>query len=221
MSGVSEEEIERLANRLAMLVSGDGEADNAGRAVGALARRLGLTGGQLKAIFMAGADSAAAQNARVRKLEREIAQLRAQLQETEAAALVVQHERDALAREATDLHGELTARRHGTRLRRLSYVASALMVAGAAALVVYGPKLRVGEQAAPQDATPHYATAVVHDRAAALHRDPDAASPALATLAPGTRLAVHRLFWRNLAQWVEVEYLGQTGYVLSTEVDLS
>jgi len=36
---MSEDEIGRLANRLAMLVSDDGEADNAGRAVGALARR--------------------------------------------------------------------------------------------------------------------------------------------------------------------------------------
>ncbi len=38
-----------------MVVSEDGEAENAGRAMGQLARRLGLTGGHLKEIFLAGA----------------------------------------------------------------------------------------------------------------------------------------------------------------------
>ena len=40
-----------------MLASEDGEADNAGRAVGAMARRIGLTGGDLKRIFLAGTAS--------------------------------------------------------------------------------------------------------------------------------------------------------------------
>jgi hypothetical protein len=52
---VSGEDVERLAARVAMLVSDDGEADNAGRAVGQLARRLGLSGGDLKAMLLAGA----------------------------------------------------------------------------------------------------------------------------------------------------------------------
>ena len=50
MGEVSGEDLERLANRMALLVSDDGEADNAGRAVGQLARRLGLSGGDLKAL---------------------------------------------------------------------------------------------------------------------------------------------------------------------------
>ena len=41
MAEVSQDDIERLAARVAMLVSDDGEAANAGRAVGQLARRLG------------------------------------------------------------------------------------------------------------------------------------------------------------------------------------
>jgi hypothetical protein len=49
------EDIERLASRVAMLASEDGEADNAGRAVGQMARRLGLSGGDLKAMFLDGA----------------------------------------------------------------------------------------------------------------------------------------------------------------------
>lgn len=221
MSGVSEEEIERLANRLAMLVSDDGEADNAGRAVGALARRLGLTGGQLKAIFMAGAESASAQSVRVRRLEREIARLNGKLEEAEATALAAQREADVLRREAEDLYAEINVRRRGRRLRTIAVAALVLLAAGAAALVAFGPKLRVGEPPVAQGPMPFYHSAVVHDRAAVLHRDPDPASPALATLAPGTHLIVRRVLWHNLTQWVEVEHLGQSGYVLSTDVDLS
>ncbi len=223
MSGVSEEEIERLANRLAMLVSDDGEADNAGRAVGALARRLGLSGGQLKAIFMAGAESAAAQNVRVRRLGREIIRLRAQLEEAEAGALTARRETESLRREAAALHATLDARRRLRRLRRLRWGAVAAIVLLAAAgvgLVAYGPKLRVGREAVPQAGALVYRTAVVHDRTA-LRREPDLGAPALATLEPGTHLVVRRLLWHNLTQWVEVEHLGQVGYVLSTEVDLS
>jgi hypothetical protein len=221
MSRISEEEIERLASRLAMLVSDNGEADNAGRAVGALARRLGLSGGQLKAIFMAGAESAAAQTARVRQMEREMAKLREALAEAEATAVPAQRERDLLRREATALHAMLAARRRRLTLRRLSAVVVVLLLAGAAALLIYGPKLRLGEQPMRPNAAPVYHSAVVHDRPAALRRDPDPSAPTLATLGPGTQLTVRRVLWRNLMQWVEVEYQGQTGYVLSTEVDLS
>lgn len=223
MSGIGEEEIERLANRLAMLVSDDGEADNAGRAVGALARRLGLTGGQLKAIFMAGADSAAAQTLRAKRLEQESARLRARLEEAEAAMAALQRERDSLLREATDLHAELLAGRQGRRMRWLAMAGLVLALAGAGALVFYGPNLFVGGMGLqpPPAGAPSWHTAVVRDRPVVLRRDPDAAAPALATLDVGTRLTVVRLLWHNLTQWVEVEHDGQTGYVLSTQVDLS
>jgi hypothetical protein len=218
MTEVNEEEIERLANRLAMLVSDGGEADNAGRAVGALARRLGLTGGQLKAIFMAGAESAAAQNPQVRRLEREIVRLHEKLKEAEANALSAQREAESLRREADELQAALDQRRRGRWVRGLAIAALVLMAAGGTAWVAYGPKLYLSE--APP-APPSYQSAVVHDRPAVLRRDPDPAAPALATLEPGTRLLVRRMLWRKLTQWVEVEHLGQTGYVLSTEVDLS
>lgn len=222
MTGIGEEEIERMANRLAMLVSDDGEADNAGRAVGQLARRLGLSGGQLKAIFMAGAESAAAQSVRVRRLERETVRLRDKLSAAEADADALRRERDALRREAAELHAELLARRRGRRMRWGAVTASVLMLGGAAALIGYGPKLRIGEASEPPGAgTPVYRLAIVHDRPAVLRRDPDTAAPALATLPPGTRLAVRRLLWHDLTQWVEVAHDGQSGYVLSTEVDLS
>ena len=221
MNGVSEEEIERLANRLALLVSDDGEADNAGRAVGALARRLGLTGGQLKAIFMAGADSAAAQSVRVRRLERELERLRSRLDDTEAELLTARREADVLRREAEDLHAALNLRRRGGRLRALAIASLLLLAAAAGGYVAYGPRLRLGAAPVAATGTPEYHTATVHDRPAALRRDPDAGAPVLATLPPGTRLPVRRMLWRNLTQWVEVEHDGTTGYMLSTEVDLS
>ncbi len=223
MSGIGEEEIERLANRLAMLVSDDGEADNAGRAVGALARRLGLTGGQLKAIFMAGADSAVAQSARVRRLERETVRLRERLGEAESTAEMLQRERDSLLRENEELQAEVASLRQGGRMRWIAALAFVVMLGGGAALVAWGPKLRLGggEAVAPQQGAPVWRTAIVHDRPAVLRSAPDTGAPALATLAPGTRLTVQRQLWHNLTQWVEVEHDGQTGYVLSTEVDLS
>ena len=130
-----------------MLVSDDGEADNAGRAVGALARRLGLSGGQLKAIFMAGADSAVAQSVRMRRLERETVRLRERLADAEAAAATLQRERNSLLRETEALQAELTARRQGRRMRWLAAVAVVLMLGGGAALVAWGPKLRLGGEA--------------------------------------------------------------------------
>ncbi len=221
MSGVSEDEIERLANRLAMLVSDGGEADNAGRAVGALARRLGLSGGQLKAIFMAGADSAAAQTARVRRLEREIARLRERLETAEAEAATLRQERDGLRREGAALQAALDAQRRTRQLRRLAVGTILGLAVAAAALVAYGPKLRIGDEPVPASGGPVYHTATVHDRPAALRRDPEAGAPVLAMLPPGTQLAVRRLVWRNLTQWVEVVQGDASGYVLSTEVDLS
>jgi hypothetical protein len=40
-------------------------------------------------------------------------------------------------------------------------------------------------------------------------------------LAEGTHVVVRRTLWRNLQQWVEVEFDGKSGYVLSTEINLS
>lgn len=221
MAGVSEEEIERLANRLAMLVSDGGEADNAGRAVGALARRLGLTGGQLKAIFMAGAESSAAHTVRVRRLEREVTRLREALEAAESEALAIRREAEALRREAIDLHALLDTQRQRRRVRIGAVAALVLLAVAGAGLVAYGPKLRLGEQPVPPASTPVYHTAVVHDVPAPLRRDPDPAAPVLATLPAGAQVPVRRLLWHNLTQWVEVTYQGQTGYVLTTEVDLS
>ncbi len=226
MSGVGDEEIERLANRLAMLVSDDGEADNAGRAVGALARRLGLSGGQLKAIFVAGAESAGAERARlatqrrqISSLEAEIAALRDTLRLTEATARGAMTERDALRKEAESLHVRLSRRRRG---RLAALAVAVVLVAGAAAGVQYGPRLKGLFGPAPVlMGTPTYQSAVVRDGDAILRGDPDETSPAIDRLPVGTHMTVRRVFWHNLIQWVEVEYGGHAGYILSTSVDLS
>ncbi len=227
MNGASEEEIARLANRLAMLVSDDGEADNAGRAVGALARRLGLSGGQLKAIFVAGAESAgvqtaqlAAQSSRIGALEAEVAALRESLRVTEATARGAMAERDALRREGADMAARLLRRRRG----RLLSVLLVLLIAAAGAVGWRSQDwLRAQLAAAPPPpaATPGYREAVVHDAAAVLRAAPEETAAAVVPLPAGTRLLVRRVFWHNLEQWVEVEFQGRDGYVPSTSVDLS
>ena len=221
MAGVSDEEIEGLANRLAMLVSDDGEADNAGRAVGALARRLGLTGCQLKAIFMAGADSAAAQAARVRALEDEVTQLRAALAAAESRALAARREAESLHRESRDLRAELTAESRRQRTRFGALAALVLLALAGGGWLAFGPKPQLGDQPVPANLSPVYHTAVVHDYPVKLRHDPADHAPVVTVLAPGTHLVVRRLLWHDLEQWVEVMHDGQTGYVLSTEVDLS
>lgn len=226
---MNNEDVERLSNMLAMLVSDSGEADNAGRAVGSMARRLGLTGGQLKAIFLAGVQAAtdaprhAEQTARVAALNAEVSELREALRKAEVAARSLQRERDALRTEAETLHEEIDQRRTA-RLARLAMGAVAVLaVLTAIWFVADGPRLRLFAQQPVQNAagSPFYHTAIVRDRAGALHSQPDLASPIVTTVPIGTRLTVHRTLWHDLQQWVEVEQNGQTGYVLSTDVDLS
>jgi hypothetical protein len=223
---MTDEEIERLANRLAMLVSPDGESDNAGRAVGALARRLGLSGGQLKAIFLAGAESAGGQHsdqaAQIARLRGDLDSVRETLRRAESAARSVTRERDALRLETGRLRAALDGRR-GRRLRSALAVLLVLVVLGGAGwLALYGPTLHLWPSSPEQAAgTPTYHTAVVRDTDAVLRRDPDSASPALTTLPSGSRLIVRRVVWHDFMQWVEVQSGDAVGYVMSTEVELS
>ena len=228
MAGVSDEEIARLANRLAMLVSDDGEADNAGRAVGALARRLGLSGGQLKAIFMAGAELAGAQTVRlasqankIRVLEGHAELLREALAGAEAVGRQHARERDALREEVASLRAALGARRQRRRVGWMAVLAM-LVVAGGLGGVGYSlPWLYGALHTAPSGGAPVYHTAQVRDRASVLRQQPDPAAPEVSTLPVGARLTVRRVLWHNLMQWVEVDFDGKSGFVLSTDVDLS
>ncbi len=228
MHDMSEDEIGRLANRLAMLVSDDGEADNAGRAVGALARRLGMSGGQIKAIFMAGVESAGAraarlaeQEARVRALSDELAQTRDALQRAEAAARSALRERDALFRESQQLHNALDRRRSGRQVRLVVGLVVLAGLAGGGWLAINRPDFHLSDRPLPPGTSPLYHSGIVHEVNVAMREQPDRAAPAVAMLAEGTRVTVRRTLWRNLQQWVEIEFDGKSGYVLSTEINLS
>lgn len=229
--GMSEEEINRLANRLAMLVSDDGEADNAGRAVGTLARRLGISGGQLKAIFVAGMESAGAQSrrlaeqdARLQAMAAELEQTRESLHRAEATARSAIRERDALRRESEQLQDTLDRRRTTVQVRLVAAILVVAGLAGGGWLAINRPALHLSGTAptsAPAADAPFYHTGVVHESNVALRTEPDASAPAIATLGEGTQVVVRRTLWHNLQQWVEVEYQGRDGYILSADVNLS
>jgi hypothetical protein len=217
----SDEEIQRLANRMAMLVSDDGEADNAGRAVGALARRLGLTGGQLKAIFMAGAESAGARARELERVRKERDALRATIDDLtirerrlEEECLTLRDEADALR---VALQRQTTSRRRGLLVGGLLVV----MMAGVLALGIVAPWNQSG------GLIPFHRTveseprqALVRDRPVALRAEPDLDAQPVGTLSVGSRLKVRRLLWHGLMQWAEVEADGTVGFVPSTDVQL-
>jgi hypothetical protein len=225
---MTNDEIEGLANRLALLVSDDGEADNAGRAVGALARRHGLSGGQLKAIFLAGVAAIAAKAVRTTERDRRVAELEAELQDaqealirTDAAARSLQRERDALRAESEQLHEALDRRRTSRQVRVAVGFVIVAGLAGGVWLAVSGKALHWRDRDAQADSSPFYRSGIVHEKNVVLRKEPDSASESLTVLTEGTQLVVKRTLWHNLEQWVEVEVGGKRGFVLSTDVSLS
>jgi hypothetical protein len=234
VGNVNDDDIERLASRLAMLVSDDGEADNAGRAVGVLARRLGLSGGQIKEIFLAGALAGAYPRTpdpeptpvaeQIDGLRREISTVRHSLQLMEASARAAKRERDTLQRRNAELTLALEQARSTRHINRtlIGVVLGAVLAATAVAFLV--PWIRpVPRDAAPQadHATPFGRLAVVRAAGTLMYRQPDPESPLVGTVPVGTRLTVRALRWNMLMQWVEVELGGEVGYLRTTDVDLS
>ena len=233
MAEVSDEDLERLASRMAMLVSEPGEADNAGRAVAALARRLGLSGGQLKAFFLAGASqsqaprssrsrSRAEDDRNVDRLERELSALRHGLKLTEVQARNAIRERDALRAENGVLVDALDRAGSAAQVRKfLGGAAIAASILGGA--VIYaGPALRGGDQVRERPAgSPFLRAAVIRGRGAAVLQAPEQGAALVTQLTPGTRVEVRQMVWRALMQWAEIEVGGISGYVLTTEIELS
>jgi hypothetical protein len=230
---VSDEDLERLASRMAMLVSEAGEADNAGRAVAALARRLGLTGGQIKAFFLAGATEGvrtirpranADSAAQIDRLERELSALRHGLKLTEVQVRNAQRERDALRAENSTLIDSLDRARSAEQVRK--YVGAAAV----AAAILGGVVLYVGPTLHPMNpggvadrpaGSPFLRPGIVRANGAAVLRAPEPGAVLLTQLPPGTRVQVRQMLWRALIQWAEIEVGGVPGYVLSNEIDLS
>jgi hypothetical protein len=236
LGDVSEEDVERLASRLAMVVSQDGEAENAGRAMGQLARRLGLTGGQLKEIFLAGAavsgpDLGIASQSRgdVGRLESEVAVLRRGLQESDAKLRAADRERYALQRDVVALRKNLRRSRRVTR----SWLAftGVMVVAGAAVVISLVVPLSTLQslagltqppvQSPPDNGADGRRMAVVHAGHTPMFQQPDRSAPVMTTLPAGAPVVVRRLVWNMLMQWGEVEVDGRVGYVLTTDLDLS
>lgn len=218
---VGEAEFERLASRLAMLASDDGEADNAGRAVGAMVRRIGLTGGDLKRIFLAGAADVAGGGEHER-LEAEVSTLRNSLTQSDDDARRAAWERDALRVENGELRASLDRLRASARAWGLGGAALVLV------LLAVGATGWIGQfRQAPAPRTAAVATgllraAVVRPGGASLFRAPERIGMPLAALPGGLRVQVRRLVWKELFQWAEVEAPGGwSGYVLTTELDLS
>ncbi len=210
-------DLERLAACLALLASDSGEADNAGRAAGAIARRIGLSGGDLKRIFLAGAALPAGDH-----LENEASTLRHSLSLRDADARRAVWERDVLRVENGRLQASLDRLRARARAFGVAgaLVGLVLLFVGATAWIA--PTRPVAFPHAEQPAPGLRRAAIVRRGGALLFPGPERAGMPLRALPSGQRLRVRRLVWKLLFQWAEVEVPGGlTGYVLTTEIDLS
>lgn len=247
LAEVTQEDVERLANRLAMMVSEEGEAANAGRAVAQLARRLGLTGGELKDMFLHGATGLPRpppvdkRGPEVERLERELGVLRKSLRLTEANYRDLEREKNAIAAELEALKVRTDSARSASQLRFVLLGVIALALAGAAAV---GWLVAINEQApkplattgtplpgnlpAAQPITPQpdfgpvvrRVGVIKVDRAIA-YRQPDRTAPAIATMQTGMPVVVRRTFASAGVQWAEIEVGSAVGYMVLVEIDLS
>ncbi len=139
MSELNGEDIERLASRLAMMASEEGEAANAGRAVAQLARRLGLSGGALKEMFLNGAMPSLVRppsppSAEIERLERELSILRKSVRLLEANYRDLESERDGLARELDAVRTRTASARSRSRIGIVLFGVLVLAIAGGAAV---------------------------------------------------------------------------------------
>lgn len=205
------DDIERLASCLGLLLADGGEGENAARVVRAIARRIGLTGGQLKQIFVAGAavPAEAADNIALRQ----------QLLAAETGRVAARREVAFLDKENASLRQTLATATTATRKWRGASLVAAILFVGLGAATT----LRSYTAARPvtQATSPSGRTATVRHDGTMLFEAPDNTSAAKTPLPAGARLIVRRLFWQTLQQWAEVEIDGRAGYVITTGIDLS
>ena len=196
---MTDDEAERLASRVALLASDSGEAEAAGRAVGQLAVRMGLTGGDLRAIVMRGVAETTDSQA------------------LEEAYKAMRRELDKLLVEGAGLRQALGKARATAQIGRL------LGILGLVAAVAGGAYAWLGTSAPPAPATQALTGGVVglvHVDAALVYARADRSADLLAALHQGDRVIVRRLVWNQLIQWAEIEVGGQVGYVPAADLNL-
>ena len=226
---VSQEDIERLAARVAMLVSDDGEAANAGRAVGQLARRLGLSGGDLKQLFLNGTlgPSRKPRPAEPPGAQQEIATLKRSLRRLENVIQNLQEERDQLVSETGQTRLALYQARARRRQSWIIGMVGVLVLLVVAAVVGFAdlnftprPQAQPGTAATVPWKPAPGTTASVRSARGTLYTEADTSSTPVTYLPAGTKVQVRRVLWNMMTQWAEVEVLGKSGYVPMTEIDL-
>lgn len=221
----TQDDLERLANRLALLASSDGEADNAGRAVAQMARRLGLSGGDLKEMFLAGQRGAGQRGPRAvpepAADHGDVIELRRRVRDLETLLRSAQQDREALQAELTGfkLQSYRTQARRGPMLAMFA-IAGALAIGVGGLIVAYAPDITGGPGPREPRAAALTGSGVVRGRNVMVYREPDRAAPPVATLNAGAQVVVRRLVWNSFSQWAEVEVPGASGYMLATDLDL-
>ncbi len=214
-------DIERLAARVAMLASEDGEAENAGRAVGRMARRLGLSGGELRRIFLDGI-AAGTLREQAEGHGRALAAAHQDLQQHRVAAEHAASERDWLMTENATLRRRVASLRTTLRMVLLAGCVGTLGLAVVGLALWAGPSRTPLAPVASESGGMLRRMVPVRPGGARLFRAPKQSAALIALLPAGRRVWVRRLLWKNLFQWAEVELPGgQVGYVLTTEIDLS
>jgi len=238
---ITDEDLERLGARIAMLVSEPGEADNAGRAIASLARRMGVSGGQLKDIFLTGAlaqrpasprsagqrgraDDSPEAATQIEQFERELSAVRHSMKLTEVQARNALRERDALRVENGVLLDALDRARSAAQVRK--YVGLAVLAAAVAGTiaVLLAPQLasRPDPRTTPAERpanSPFHGAGVVRTAGASVLREPEMGATMLLQLSPGARVQVRQTLWRTSIFWMEIEVGGIVGFVLSSEID--
>ena len=211
----------RLASRIAMLASDPGEAANAGRAAGAMARKLGLSGGDLKEIFLAGLRASRSERMGGGDLARENEALREHLEMAEIAAQQAMRERDRARKEMQSLRAAVQSQRRNDVLAMVV----GMVLVGAAS---FGGIWLLATPSAPPAAAPAPARAAlpgerlarVRAPGAVVRERPEPDAAVLAQLPTGSRVAVHRLVWNSLLQWAQIDLGDRAGYVETTDLDL-
>ena len=180
-----------------------------------MARRSGLSGGDLKAMFLAGAAAGGTDRTdrRAAGFENTVEQLQASLHAAERKLRGVAQQQAELRRQADRARARL-------RLERAVAAATLLLLGGvAAALLGMASGGRALRSAIPAG-SPLAHMARVGSAGATVYASEDIHSPVIAQLSPGTPFPVRSLEWHSLNQWALSSIGPVPGYVSASELQL-